>query len=61
MGLDLLAQARLHPIESEADDIALPTRASNEITEWPPIHHSRGRDRPGRNYPHDQPPSIPSC
>ncbi|EST35489.1 hypothetical protein M878_05360 [Streptomyces roseochromogenus subsp. oscitans DS 12.976] len=25
MGLDLLAKARLHPIESQTDDTALPT------------------------------------
>lgn len=48
IGLDLLAKARLHPIESQ------PTRPSSrpnsppslkeEIIEWPSIHHSRGRD-----------------
>ncbi|KPI20923.1 hypothetical protein OK006_9405 [Actinobacteria bacterium OK006] len=48
-GLDLLTKARLHPIESESDETALPTELTaqpqNEITERPSIHHSRGRDQ----------------
>ncbi|MFZ4191110.1 hypothetical protein [Streptomyces pseudogriseolus] len=44
MGRALLAAARLHPIESETDDPALPTeliaQLQTEITEWPSIHHS---------------------
>ncbi|MBE1496298.1 hypothetical protein H4696_003398 [Amycolatopsis lexingtonensis] len=48
MGRALLARARLHPIGSETDDPALPTELTaqpqTEITEWPSIHHSSGRD-----------------
>jgi hypothetical protein len=44
MGLDPLAEARLHPIESETGDTVLPTELTaqpqDEITEWPSIHHS---------------------
>lgn len=29
MGLDLLAKARLHPIESETDDTVLPTELTS--------------------------------
>ncbi|MFD7406730.1 transposase [Streptomyces sp. NPDC059866] len=42
MGLDLLAKARLHPIESETDDTVLPT----ELTAQP-----RTRSPSGRRYP----------
>ncbi|MEU2422434.1 DUF4291 family protein [Streptomyces sp. NPDC007851] len=47
-GLDLVAEACLHPIESQKDEPVLPTeftaQSQNEIAEWPSIHHSRGRD-----------------
>ncbi|GHD79986.1 hypothetical protein GCM10010317_101400 [Streptomyces mirabilis] len=55
MRLDLLTKVRLHPIESETDETALPTELTaqpqNEIPEWPSIHHSNGRDPypPGEN------------
>jgi len=46
--LALATEARLHPIESEIDDPALPTeltaQSQTEITEWPSTHHSGGRD-----------------
>ena len=55
MGRELLARARLHPIESKTGQTALPTEPSaqpqNEITEWPSIHHSRGRDLPPLSSP----------
>jgi len=50
MGLDLLAKSRLHPIESEPTTPPCPPNSPHslktEITEWPSIHHSRGRDQP---------------
>ncbi|WP_193776180.1 hypothetical protein [Streptomyces sp. E2N166] len=50
MGRELLARALLQPIESETDDTVLPTELTawpqTEITEWPSIHHSGGRDLP---------------
>jgi hypothetical protein len=55
MGRELLAKARLHPIESETDDTVLPIELTaqphNEITEWPSTHHSSGRDRTGQGTP----------
>ncbi|MEU5484757.1 hypothetical protein AB0H11_45760 [Streptomyces mirabilis] len=40
MGIDLLTKARLHPIESETDETALPTELTaqpqNDITDRPP-------------------------
>jgi hypothetical protein len=68
MGRELLAKARLHPIESETDETALPTEVTaqpqNEITEWPSIHHSSGRDRGCSAFRHrnacEQATAIPS-
>ncbi len=63
MGLDLLAKARLHPVESETDETALPTELTaqpqNEITEWPSTHHSRGRDHRSARLPHPGLTSMP--
>ncbi|MGW3636145.1 IS256 family transposase, partial [Streptomyces sp. NPDC005122] len=50
MSRELLAKTRLHPIESETDETVQPTNKVGphslkyEITEWPLIHHSSGRD-----------------
>jgi hypothetical protein len=55
MGLDLLAKARLHSIESKATRPSCPPNSphslKDEITEWPSIHHSSGRDRSGGCVP----------